>query len=179
MRTMRKALLSTPAFYLLMGTAFPQQQATAASNPPPHVPIVRIVLGSSAGMSGCFSHTIIEPAEVRAVGNDADSTFDQDGKLQYTDCPSQTAKTRLKYAIGKKDWHTLQHLAKSLAQLDRSLGEDPALSDGAEDWVELDFSDGMKKSILYDPAKPPPALKNFLSKFSQIERQRNTSANNN
>lgn len=164
-----------------MGAAFSQQQAAVASNSPPHVPIVRIILGSSVGMSGCFSHTIIEPTQVEDVSNDADSTFDQDGKLEYTDCPSQIAKTRLKYAIRKKDWSKLQRSAKSLALLDPlgGFGENPALSDGGDIWIELDFSDGMKKSILYDPAKPPIALKDFLSKFSQIERKRSAFANNN
>jgi len=169
---MREALLRTFIFSLLVGAAL-AQHVTSPATPLSHAPVIRVTLGSSTGMSGCFDQTIVESGGIRSIGNDPETDTDQEGNVHYYGCPTAT-RTKDLYAIRRRDWKKLQHSAKNLALLN-GLNECSACSDGPEEWLQLDFGDGKKKAIHYDPNSPSPALSDFLGKLSQIERKRGSS----
>ena len=136
------------------------QQAAQRPNPAPNVRIMRVRTGTSCGWcTGNYDEnetTIEAGAMVRLSRSSSD-------RKAYPDIET-------KYRITKRDWADLQRLIDSrmLAAFTDQHGC-PGCADEPVVWVEVQFSDGTKKSVAYnqgETASPIPAL---LQKITAIQ----------
>jgi hypothetical protein len=135
-----------------------QVQQTPQPDPSPDAHLVRIRTGSYAGMcmGYCDRETIIEPGTMRSISR----SFSE--KKKYPEM-------KMKSSITKKDWDELQHFvdAKVLAAFSGSIGC-PGCVDEMVEWVEVEFSDGIKKSVAYNAGNAPPQIAALLQKIRGI-----------
>lgn len=156
MRLRSKFWLSFFIAGLMVGTVSAKQAPRPDS--PSKVRLVRIRTGSYAGMciGWCDSETIIEPGSIRRVSR----AFSE--KKKYPEMKS-------KYAISKKDWGDLQNAidANVLAAFTGRIGC-PGCADEMVEWVEVEFSDGTKKSVSYNEGNAPQPLAVLMQKIRTI-----------
>lgn len=153
----RKLWTSFFVVSLTIGNAFAQQVAL-----PPHPSangqIVRVKTGSYAGMciGYCASETIIEPRSIVTISR----SFSE--KRKYPDL-------KMKRRITKEDWEDLQRLidAEVLAALTGPIGC-PGCVDEEVEWIEVQFSDGTKKSVSYNAGNAPPAIAVLIQKIRTV-----------
>ena len=153
MHMRRKLWLSFLVAGLMAGTLSAQQAPQPDPSPDAH--LVRIRTGSYAGMciGYCDSETIIEPGSMRSVSR----SFS--GKRKYPEM-------KMKRSITKSDWDDLQHFldAKVLGAFIGRIGC-PGCADEMVEWVEVEFSDGTKKSVSYNEGSAPPLVAELLQRF--------------
>ena len=75
----------------------------------------------------------------------------------------------MKASITKKDWDELKNFldAKVLAAFSGRIGC-PGCVDEMVEWVEVEFSDGTKKSVAYNEGNSPPLIAALLQKIRSI-----------
>lgn len=156
MRMRRKLWLSLMVAGLMAGTLTAQQAPQAEPSPDAH--LVRVRTGSYAGMciGYCDHETVIEPGLIRSVSR----SFSE--KKKYPE-------VKMKYSITKKDWDELKNFldAKVLAAFSGRIGC-PGCVDEMVEWVEIEFSDGTKKSVAYNEGNAPPLIEALLQKIRGI-----------
>jgi len=156
MQVRSKLWLSFFVAGLMAGTLWAQQATQPDASPEAH--LVRIRTGSYAGMciGYCDSETIIGPGSIRTVSR----SFSE--KRKYPEM-------KMKSAIAKKDWDDLQHFldAKGLAAFRGRIGC-PGCVDEMVEWVEVEFSDGTKKSVSYNEGSAPPPIAALLERIRAI-----------
>jgi hypothetical protein len=156
MRIRRKLWLSFFVAGLMAGTLTAQQAPQVDPSPDAH--LVRVRTGSYAGMciGYCDHETIIEPGSVRSVSR----SFSE--KKKYPE-------VKMKASITKKDWDELKNFldAKVLAAFSGRIGC-PGCVDEMVEWVEVEFSDGTKKSVAYNEGNSPPLIEALLQKIRGI-----------
>jgi hypothetical protein len=136
------------------------QEAAQRPNPAPSVQIVRVRIGESCGWcTGNYDDnvTTIEPGSiVRLNRSSAD-------RKAYPDIET-------KYRITKRDWVELQHFidAGELAAFTDQHGC-PGCADEPTVSVEVQFSDGTKKSVVYNAGGTAPAITALLQKITDIQ----------
>jgi hypothetical protein len=140
----------------MAGTLTAQQVPQADTSPVAH--LVRIRTGSYAGMciGYCDQETVIEPGSMRSVSR----VFSE--KKKYPE-------VKMKYSITRKDWDELRNFldAKVLAAFIGRIGC-PGCVDEMVEWVEVEFSDGTKKSVAYNEGNAPPLIEALLQKIRCI-----------
>jgi hypothetical protein len=145
---------------LTIGGALAQQTPPQSASPKGH--IVRIRSGSYAGFCNpCVaSETIIEPRSITTISR----SFSD--KRTYPD-------VKLKRKITKEDWEDLQHSidATVLATFIGRMGC-PGGADELVEWVEVQFSDGTKKSVSYNEGGAPLAIGALVQKIKAIGESR-------
>jgi hypothetical protein len=136
-------------------------QQVAPPNPSSLVQIVRIRTGYSSG-SGDSSETVIEPGSIRSVHSSRNRKMFPGGNR--------------KYRITKTEWEDLRHSidTTALAALAGRTGC-PACIDQPETWAMVEFNDGTKKLVDYDPSNPPPVIRALLEKIKAVESKRRPS----
>jgi len=156
MRIRRKLWLSFFVAGLMAGTLTAQQAPQPA--PSPNAYLVRVRTGSYAGMciGYCDHETVIEPGSIRSVSR----SFSE--KKKYPE-------VKMKTSITKKDWDELKNFldAKVLAAFSGRIGC-PGCVDEMVEWVEVEFSDGTKKSVAYNEGNSPPLIAALLQKIRSI-----------
>jgi hypothetical protein len=120
---------------------------------------VPIRSGAYAGFSSdgySAIETTIQPKSIRSVQRAPD-------KKKYPDL-------RTKRKITKEDWDELQHAIDpvGLFALPDRIGS-PASADELVEWIEVEFSDGSKKSVAYNQGSTPPAIAKAMQKIKMIE----------
>jgi hypothetical protein len=135
-----------------------QVQQTRQSDPSPDGHLVRIRTGSYAGMciGYCDHETVIEPGSMRSISR----AFSE--KKKYPEM-------KMKSSIIKGDWDDLKSFldAKVLAAFSGRIGC-PGCADEMVEWVEVEFSDGTKKSVSYNLGNGPPPIAALLQKIRGI-----------
>ncbi len=146
---------------LTIGSALAQQALPPRASPTAH--IVRVRTGSYAGM--CYGYcvreeTTIKPGSIVAVSR----TFSE--KRKYPD-------VKVKRKITKEDWEGLLHSidAPALAAFIGRIGC-PGCADELVEWVEVQFSDGTKKSVFFNKGNMPPAIAALSLKINTIAEAR-------
>ncbi len=141
----------------LMAGAVRAQQAPQP-DPTPGAHLVRLRTGSYAGMciGSCDSETIIEPGSMSRISR----AFSE--KKKYPEM-------KTKYAITKREWDDLQHSidANVLAAFTGRIGC-PGCADELVEWVEVEFSDGTKKSVSYNEGSAPRPIATLMQKIEAI-----------
>jgi TonB family protein len=148
------------AVYLLglaLSISFRQQATQPAAGSAPQ--IVRISRGSSSGMSGAGETFTIEPGFIR---------WQREPSFDWVEKGVPAEKRTCK--ITKQDWDGLRNSIdpKTIATFTGIKGC-PACVDQPETWAALDFSDGTKKSVLYDWANPPAEIAALLRHIGVVE----------
>ena len=127
-------------------------------DPTPGAHLVRLRTGSYAGMciGWCDSETIIEPGSIHRISR----AFSE--KKKYPEM-------KTKYAITRKDWDDLQRFidASVLAAFTGRIGC-PGCADEMVEWVEVEFSDGTKKSVSYNEGSAPRPIATLMQKIEAI-----------
>lgn len=147
-------------FLLVAGLAAGTLSAQQAQqpDPSPNAHLVRVWTGSYAGMciGWCDSETIIEPGSIRRISR----SFSE--KKKYPNMES-------KCPIARKDWDELQRFidAGVLAAFVGRIGC-PGCADELVEWVELEFSDGTKKSVSYNEGAATPQIAALLERIRAI-----------
>jgi hypothetical protein len=156
MRIRRKLWLSFIVVALMAGTLNAQQAPQPDQSPNAY--LVRVRTGSYAGMciGYCDHETVIEPGSIRSVSR----SFSE--KKKYPE-------VKMKTSITKKDWDELKNFldAKVLAAFSGRIGC-PGCVDEMVEWVEVEFSDGTKKSVAYNEGSAPPLIEALLQKIRGI-----------
>jgi len=121
--------------------------------------VIRVRAGSTNGWcSGgyCERETTIERGMVVTVSRSPSD------KKKY---PDVTVKRK----ITRQAWHQLQELvnAQTLAAFTGAT-ECPTCADQPAEWIELQFSDGEKKSVVFAAARPPTDLAQLLQAIRNI-----------
>lgn len=141
----------------LMAGILSAQQAPQP-DPSPDAHLVRVRTGSYAGMcmGWCDHETIIEPGSMRSISR----AFSE--KKKYPEI-------KLNSSITKKDWDDLKNFidARVLAAFTGRIGC-PGCADEMVEWVEVEFSDGTKKSISYNNGSAPPQIAALQQKIRGI-----------
>jgi hypothetical protein len=116
---------------------------------------VRAYAGFSSGGYSAIE-TTIRPKSIRSVQWASD-------KKKY---PDLGAKRRIR----KEDWDELQHAVDpvGLFALPDRIGS-PGSADELVEWIEVEFSDGSKKSVAYNQGSTPPAIAKAMQKIKMIE----------
>jgi hypothetical protein len=143
---------------LTIASAF-AQKATLPPNSAPNVQIVRVRTGISCGWCTSNYHdneATIESGSIVRVNRSSD-------QKAYPDLET-------KYRITKRDWVDLQHFidARVLAAFNDRTGC-PGCADESVVWVEVQFSDGTKKSVGYNRGEETPPITALLQKIATIE----------
>jgi hypothetical protein len=158
MRILWKLLTSTFMIGLAIGCVFAQESAPPA-NKSDDIRVIRVRIFSSGGMwcdCYCSEGTSIEAFFVVWEGTNAG-----DKRL----CPDKKERR----AITKHDWENLQSAIDTKAFMALPSPESClACVDLPESSMELDFSDGTKKSVSYAPSKPPAPIDRVLQKVNAI-----------
>ncbi len=146
---------------LTIGSALAQQTPPPSAFPNAH--IVRIRTGSYAGLCVDYcvdSETTIKSGSIVTVSR----SFSE--KRKYPDM-------KLKRKITREDWEDLQHSidATVLAAFIGRIGC-PGCADELVEWVEVQFSDGTKKSVSYNQGNAPPAIAELSQKIKTIGEAR-------
>jgi hypothetical protein len=141
-------------------TGISAQQAAQRPNPAPNVRIVRVPTGISCGWcTGNYDEheTTIEAGAIVRL-----SRSSSDRKV-YPDIET-------KYKIRKRDWADLQRLidARMLAAFTDQQGC-PGCADEPVVWVEVQFSDGTKKSVAYIQGETASPITALLQKITAIQ----------
>ncbi len=146
---------------LTIGSALAQQAPPPSASP--NARIVRIRSGSYAGM--CYGYcareeTTVKPGLIVAVSR----SFSE--KRKYPD-------VKLKRKITKEDWEDLQQSvnASVLAAFVGRIGC-PGCADELVEWVEVQLSDGTKKSVFYNEGNAPPPIAALSLKIKTIAEAR-------
>jgi hypothetical protein len=110
----------------------------------------------------CDSETTIEPGTIRSVSR----SFAE--KKKYPDV--ETTRT-----ISKADWNDLQQAVNTSVEtaLTGRIGC-PGCADERVEWVELQFSNGTKRSIVYNVGQAPPAISALLQTIKAVENRGTT-----
>jgi TonB family protein len=134
-----------------------QQAAPAPAGSTPQ--IVRIARGSSSGLSGAGETFTVEPGSIHWE-REPSSDWEEKG----VPAEKRTCK------ITQHDWDGLRNSIdpKTIAALTGIKGC-PACVDQPETWAALDFSDGTKKSVLYDWSHPPAEIAALLRAIGVVE----------
>ena len=136
------------------------QEAAQRPNPAPNVQIVRVRIGESCGWcTGNYDDnvTTIEPGSiVRLNRSSSDRKANPD--------------IETKYRITKRDWVELQHFfdAGVLTAFTDQHGC-PGCADESTVSVEVQFSDGTKKSVAYNQGEIAPPITTLLQKIAAIQ----------
>jgi hypothetical protein len=145
---------------LTIGGALAKQTPPQSASPKGH--IVRIRTGSYAGFCNpcAASETIVEPRSITTISR----SFSD--KRTYPD-------VKLKRKITKEDWEDLQHSidARVLGTFIGRMGC-PGCADELVEWVEVQFSDGTKKSVSYNEGGAPLAIAALVQKIKTIGESR-------
>jgi hypothetical protein len=156
MQMQRKLWLSFFVAGLMAGTLSAQQAPQPDPSPDAH--LVRIRTGSYVErcVGYCDTETIIEPSSVRMISR------------SFSDKKKYPEKN-FSYAISKKDWEALQQLidANVLAAFKGRIGC-PGCADAGVEWVEIEFSDGTKKSASYNAGRGPERITALLQRIKTI-----------
>jgi len=144
---------------LTIGNIFAQEIALPP-NPVPSVRIVRVRTGISCGWcTGNYDdhEATIESGSIVRVNRSSSD------RKAYPDIET-------KYRITKRDWVDLQHFidARVLAAFNDRTGC-PGCADESVVWVEVQFSDGTKKSVAYNQGEETPPIAALLQKISLIQ----------
>ena len=156
MRLRSKFWLSFFIAGLMVGAVSAKQ--APRSDSPSIARVVRIRTGSYAGMciGWCASETIIEHGSIRRFSR----AFSE--KKKY-------AEMKTKYAITKREWDDLQNAidANVLAAFTGRIGC-PGCADEMVEWVEVEFSDGTKKSLSYNEGNEPQPITTLMQNIKTI-----------
>jgi hypothetical protein len=143
---------------LIVGTLWAQQSLpTSATN----ARLVRLRVGNSCGW--CTENynefeTTVERGRI-VITNRSDSD-----RKKYPDLTVQ-------YRITKRDWRDLERLidAKLLASFPKPSSDCPGCADEPVAWVELQFSDGTKKSLVYVGGADPSPVVELKQRIDDME----------
>ncbi len=144
---------------VIVGSAYPQQPKTAIS-PSPGAQLVRVRIGNACGMC---TGPYYESETVAERGSMVSRQLSRGDKRHYPDM-------KMNYRITKQDWEALQLFidASVLAAFVGPIGC-PGCVDQPIGWVEVQFSDGTKKSVSYNEGSAPPVIAELLKKIRAIK----------
>lgn len=146
--------------FLFGGNVLAQQRSEHAASPGDH--IVRVRSGYSNGWcpSGyCETETTVEPGLVITINRALSD------KKKYPNI-------KVQHRITKEAWNQLQSAvdAKIRTAFADSVGC-PGCADQPMEWLEVQFANGTKKSVIFSSGNAPPGLAKLLRTIKTIEAE--------
>jgi hypothetical protein len=136
------------------------QKAQQPASPAADARVVRVQIGHTSGMCGgnsyCSNLTTVTPSFIIAELSDAPD------KKKWPD-------KKAKRAITKQEWGNLRRAIDTKALMDLPPEVCYATIDLPCSWVAVEFSDGTKINVLYDPTHPPAPVAAVLGKTPGVQ----------
>ena len=145
------------ALILSLVTASCFAQLAVPHNPEANGYIIRIESGYCMGLSGCGEITVVDSKQIKALGISSKGTSLE---VISQSTISRTEWIRLLRSINVKAFTGLP-----------SPNGCPSCADQPQTWITIDFSDGTKKSVDYDPSNSPPVLRHVVGELTAIRRK--------
>jgi hypothetical protein len=135
------------------------QTGPQSTNPSPRPKVVRVRMGTYAGMciGWCDNETSIDSKSIVVVNKSPGD-------------PRRYPELKMTTLITKHDWNDVQNSvdATVLSAMNGRIGC-PGCVDEQVQWIEVEFSDGTKKDISYNQGTGPRVIADFLTKLGAIE----------
>jgi hypothetical protein len=145
------------AFSLVAGNLL-GQTSPQSRNPSPGPKVVRVRMGTYAGMciGWCDDETSIDSKSIVAVNKSPGD-------------PRRYPELKMTTMITKQDWNDVLNSvdATVLSAMNGRIGC-PGCVDERVQWVEVEFSDGTKKGIAYNQGTGPRVIADLLTKLGAI-----------
>jgi hypothetical protein len=134
------------------------QTGLQSTNPPQRPKVVRVRMGTYAGMciGWCDSETTIDSKSIVVVNKSPGE-------------PRRYPELKMTTLITRKDWNDVQNSvdASVLSAMNGHTGC-PGCADEQVQWIEVEFSDGTKKGISYNQGTGPRVIADFITRLGSI-----------
>jgi hypothetical protein len=136
----------------------PAQTGLQSTNPAQRPKVVRVRMGTYAGMciGWCDSETTIDSKSIVVVNKSPGD-------------PRRYPELKMTTSITKQDWNdVLDSVDASVLSAMNGRTGCPGCADEQVQWLEVEFSDGTKKGISYNQGTGPRVIADFITRLGSV-----------